>query len=201
MKKKEFLSELEKRLAGLPKADIDERLEFYSEMIDDRVEEGKTEEEAIRDIGSIDEVVDQIAQDTPLAKLVKERMRPKKKVSPLVIVLLILGFPLWLPLFLVLIVLGLVFCLVLWILVIAAYAVEVGLLGYGIVGLISFFAHMSQGEVILLNLAVSLLGFGGTLVFFFVCIAATKLNAKITKKVLVGFKRLLIGGGKKNAQA
>jgi len=38
MDKKEFLSELEKRLQGLPKADIEERLEFYSESIDDRVE-------------------------------------------------------------------------------------------------------------------------------------------------------------------
>ena len=199
MKKKEFLKELEKRLAGLPKADIDERIEFYSEMIDDRVEEGKTEEEAIRDIGSIDEVVDQIAQDTPLSKLVKERMRPKRKISALEVILLVLGFPLWFPLLLVVVILSLVFCIVLWALVIAAYAVEVGLFGYGIVAMISFFGHLSQGEFIVFNLAVSLLGFGGSILFFFTCITATKLNAKLTKRVLVGFKRLLIGGGKKNA--
>ena len=46
MRKAEFLRELEKRLQGLPKDEIDSRLAFYSEMIDDRIEDGKTEEEA-----------------------------------------------------------------------------------------------------------------------------------------------------------
>ena len=41
MNKTEFLNELEARLKGLPKEDVEERLEFYSEAIDDRVEEGK----------------------------------------------------------------------------------------------------------------------------------------------------------------
>ena len=81
MDKKEFLSELEKRLQGLPKADIEERLEFYSESIDDRVEEGKTEEEAINDMGGIDSVVNQIADETPIVNLVKERVKPKRKVE------------------------------------------------------------------------------------------------------------------------
>ena len=39
MNKQEFLAELRKRLSGLPQADIEERIVFYSEMIDDRTEE------------------------------------------------------------------------------------------------------------------------------------------------------------------
>ena len=61
MEKEEFLEELRNRLNGLPQKDIDERVSFYSEMIDDRVEDGMTEEEAINNIGGIDEVVKQIA--------------------------------------------------------------------------------------------------------------------------------------------
>ena len=45
MTKKEFLSGLRKKLSGLPQEDSEERLNFYSEIIDDRVEEGLSEEE------------------------------------------------------------------------------------------------------------------------------------------------------------
>ena len=38
MNKSEFLEELRKGLAGLPKDDVEERLTFYGEMIDDRIE-------------------------------------------------------------------------------------------------------------------------------------------------------------------
>lgn len=40
MSKQEFLAELRKALSGLPQGDIEDRLTFYSEMIDDRMEEG-----------------------------------------------------------------------------------------------------------------------------------------------------------------
>ena len=47
MGKDAFLAQLRKGLAGLPQKDIEERLTFYSEMIDDRMEEGLSEEEVI----------------------------------------------------------------------------------------------------------------------------------------------------------
>ena len=57
MDKAQFLDELKKRLAGLPQSDLEERLQFYGEMIDDRVEDGLTEAEAVAGIGSVDEIV------------------------------------------------------------------------------------------------------------------------------------------------
>ena len=47
MKKQEFLNELRKQLAGLPKDDLDNRINFYEEMINDRMDEGLSEEEDI----------------------------------------------------------------------------------------------------------------------------------------------------------
>jgi uncharacterized membrane protein len=47
MGKQEFLTRLGKALSGLPREDIEERLNFYSEMIEDRMEEGLSEEEAV----------------------------------------------------------------------------------------------------------------------------------------------------------
>ena len=183
MKKDEFLKLLEKRLSGLPKADIEDRLEFYSESIDDRVEEGKTEEEAINDIGSIDEVVNNILRQTPLTKIVKEKVKPKRSLSSLEIVLLIVGFPLWFPLLMVCGVLMLVAYLLTWILVIVTYALELGAIGYGAVAAYAFIASLSTH-----------MDYRFALVFFFVCVAATKLSIRFTKSILLGIKRKIVGG-------
>lgn len=43
MTKGEFLHELRERLAALPEEDIDRTVYYYSEMIDDMTEDGKTE--------------------------------------------------------------------------------------------------------------------------------------------------------------
>ena len=45
MNKQEFLTRLRLGLAGLPQEEIAERVSFYHEMIDDRVEDGLTEED------------------------------------------------------------------------------------------------------------------------------------------------------------
>ncbi|MBR5314835.1 MAG: DUF1700 domain-containing protein, partial [Clostridia bacterium] len=77
MTKLEFLFRLEQGLCGLPKEDVKERINFYAEMIDDRVEEGLSEEDAVREIGETDEIISQIINDTPLTKIVKEKIKPK----------------------------------------------------------------------------------------------------------------------------
>lgn len=47
MLKEEFLAQLRGGLAGLPQEDLEERLAFYSELLDDRMEEGLSEAEAV----------------------------------------------------------------------------------------------------------------------------------------------------------
>lgn len=44
MTKREFTVRLGSMLSGLPKRDIDERISFYCEMIDDKIEDGMSEE-------------------------------------------------------------------------------------------------------------------------------------------------------------
>ena len=65
MNKEEFLSELREELYDLPEGDIEERLTFYSEMIDDRVEEGISVEEALAEIGPAGEIASQIRSELP----------------------------------------------------------------------------------------------------------------------------------------
>lgn len=100
MTKMQFLMSLHDQLLGLPKEDVEQRLNFYSEMIEDRMEEGMTEAEAVAAIGSPEEIVSQIIADTPLVKIAKERIKPKRRLKSGEIVLLALGSPLWLSLLL-----------------------------------------------------------------------------------------------------
>ena len=81
MSKQDFLTELRKGLSGLPRDEIEERLTFYSEMILYRMEEGLSEEDAISEIGSVDEIVTQAVADIPLAKIAKERIKPKRHLK------------------------------------------------------------------------------------------------------------------------
>ena len=68
MKKQQFLAELWKRLSDVPKEDVERSLDYYSEMIDDRVEAGMSEEEAVADIGSVEEAAKQIIAEAPKHK-------------------------------------------------------------------------------------------------------------------------------------
>ena len=64
MNKKEFLSQLKRKLSGLKKQDINESLNFYREIIDDKVEDGASVDDAISSLGSLDEIVLQIKETT-----------------------------------------------------------------------------------------------------------------------------------------
>ena len=87
MDKRTFLQNLQKRLKGLPEEDLQRTLDYYREMIEDRMEEGLSEEEAVANIGSVEEIAEPLLPKTP-----------KKKMKAWEIVLLILGFPVWFPL-------------------------------------------------------------------------------------------------------
>ena len=99
MKKMEFLYALNRRLLELPKSEREERVNFYREMIEDRIEEGIPEEEAVAGVGTIDGIVAQILADRPsAAKEPPKQSGGGGKVW--VILLLVLGFPVWFPILL-----------------------------------------------------------------------------------------------------
>ena len=93
MNKLEFLTELRNRLAGLPEEDIAQSIAFWSEMIDDRTEDGMSEEEAVSAVGTPAEAAAQILGEGSLPKTVKPQKRALRAWE---VVLLILGSPLWL---------------------------------------------------------------------------------------------------------
>ena len=193
MKKQEFLSSLRSKLQGLPPSDIDERISFYSEMIDDRMDEGKSEEEAVAEIGSVDDVVMDIAKDTPLVKLVKEKMKPKRRIRAWEIVLIVLGFPLWFPLLITALVLIMVFWILVWVLVIVTYTVEIALSAASVAGIVACMAYFLNGEMNYTAIGASIMCAGAAILFVFACIGATKGSIALTKAIITGIKMLFIG--------
>ena len=192
MTKTELLNELESRLIGLPKEDIQERLDFYSEMIDDRMEDGKSEEEAVSEIGTVDEIVSQIANETSLMKIIKERTRPKRTIKVWEIILIALGFPIWFPLLLTALVLILVAYILLWTLVIVVYSLEIAFVATSVLYLMDFFILMFTGDFNIGYLGLSVVAAGSAVLLYFGCVAATKGTLQLSKNIILDIKKKII---------
>ena len=197
MYKYEFLTALREQLVGLPKEDIEERISFYEEMINDRIDEGKSEEEAVADIGTVDEVVKEIAGDTKLVTLVKHKMTPKRSLRGWEIAIIIGSFPFWLPIVIVSFVLALVGFILLWTLVIVSYTVETALWASSAVSAFSFIMSAINGTPNFLMLGMSIMAAGGAILMIFACFGSTKLTIGLTKRMMIGIKSAFIRKGGK----
>lgn len=190
MNKQEFLEKLRKGLSGLPQDGIEERLTFYSEIIEDRIEEGFSEEEAVRAAGPIDEIVEQAVAETPLVKIAKERKKAGKGWGKAEIIFLAAGFPIWLPLGIA--VFAIYFSI--WAVIFSLWAV------FG--SFVISFVCAIPGCVLLASVANVTSGFAmlalgmvcaGLSVFtFYGCMALTKGMLSVTNKIIIGIKNFFI---------
>lgn len=96
MNKKEFLKELKGALSVLPAREKKERLSFYSEIIDDKIEEGTPENIAVSEVGSVSEIAAKIiAENKNYSTATRNAARPLTAGERIV---MIVGAPIWLPL-------------------------------------------------------------------------------------------------------
>ena len=184
MTKTEFLEALKKKLSSVPEAELGEPLSFYSEMIDDRIEDGLSEEEAILNIGSVESVALQILEDIPLSKIAKEKIKKRRRLKAWEIVLLAVGSPIWFSLLVALFAVAVSLYALLWSAVVSLWAVFGALIGCavgGILGGISF--SIFCDALVGIALAAAGIACGGIAIFFFFgCSAATDGVIRLTKK-------------------
>lgn len=191
MKKLEFLAQLRKNLAGLPEEDIKKSLDYYSEIIDDRMEDGLTEEEAVGDPG---EIAAQILSELPLGKLVKAKLKPRRRMGVWEIALLLLGAPLWLPILIAVLAVILAIYMSIWSVVVSLYGADLALAVSAVVCALTAVpyalgaspaagAFILGGGLILAGLAIFL---------FFACNLAAKGALWIGKMILRGIKACFI---------
>ena len=206
MNKTEFLMELSHRLSGLDEDDLEQRLAFYDEIIEDYKADGVSEEEAVAKIGTVDEIVEQVMSEIPLTKLVALKMKPTQRAEQVQetsqkrggsgkLVALILTFPFWFSLLIV--ILALIFSLyvVLWALVISMFAVDVSLVCAGIIGILGSvpLAMIQNSALAALTAGAGFLCLGLFMILMSLSVLATKGVVKLGGGFLLWIKSLFIG--------
>lgn len=191
MTKKVFLDTLREKLYGLPSQDIEDRVAFYSEMIDDLMEEGRTEEQAVSDIGSVGKIASQIITDTPIAKITYNGILPKKRFKAWEIVLLVMGFPIWISLIASSFAVVLSLYVTLWSVIISLWAVFVSLCVSAPACAVMSVVFIASGNSTLgiVGLCAALICTGLTIFMYVGCKAATKGTLLLTKKIILGIKK------------
>jgi uncharacterized membrane protein len=197
MTKSEFLQNLCTSLHGLSEEDIKKSVDYYEEMIDDRMEDGKSEEEAVSGLGTVEEIKDVILEDIPISKIVKEKMKPKRRLKAWEIILLIIGSPVWIPVTVALIIVALVIYLCFWIVILCLYISDFAIFFSGFGGVIGAFAQENgfNTGLFLAGCGVTLIGIAILLFFGFTKISQGMLF--VSKKIRLGIKRLFVGGKQK----
>lgn len=183
MNKTQFLLELDKMLSQLSETEKVDWLRFYSEMIEDRMEEGLSEEEAVAAIGTVRDIAAQITSDQPAGTA--------KKRNPWMVLLLILGSPIWIAILASLFAVVLTLYISLWAIVISLWAVFASLAACGLAGVAGGIGFACGGHV-LPGIALSGAGLvcaGLAILLFFGCRAATKGTAILGKKLFMLIKK------------
>ncbi len=194
MNKAEFLAALRERLSGLPEEDFNRSVDYYTEMIDDRVEDGMSEEEAVACLGSMDEIITQILSEVSLPKLVKEKVKPKRALAVWEIILIIISAPIWFPIVLSVVTTILSAYLSIWMMVLSLYLLDLSIAISGIVFIGLAIAELFKGAFAVFGalLGFGLVALGVSILLFFAFNLITKGIIYISKKVLLGIKSLFI---------
>ena len=192
MRKQQFLYELKKRLSGLPAKEAAERLNFYSEMIDDKIEDGLSEEEAIRDIGTTESVAAEILAEAPVITATAERN--KSRLGAMGVIFLILGSPIWLSLIVAAFAVAISLYAVLWSVIIALWAVFVSFVAAGPAGVLAGIIFALCDNVLpgIATAGAGLLLAGLAILIFFGCKAATIGSISLTKWSVLQMERLFV---------
>ena len=127
MNKTQFCALLENKLKPyLSPKEMYKTLNFFEEMIDDRIDEGLSEEEAVSQLGDINIIVDQILDEHNIEKKQTKlvwRFVPRKIPTELGFIITILLLPVWITIFalgasLFIVILSIIFSIVLTIIAI-----------------------------------------------------------------------------------
>lgn len=98
MTKAEFLDELREGLLSLPPEERRKALDFYEEMIQERMDEGMPEHLAVRAVGSVEDAIAACLQEQSFQTVFKHRVQKSREQAgskTLWMILAILGAPVW----------------------------------------------------------------------------------------------------------
>jgi len=202
MTKKEFLSRIRSGLGGLPKDEIEQRVSFYEEIIDDKIEEGLSEERAVESLGGVDSVIDNILSEIPLTSFIKRTIKPKRRMSALEITLVVVGSPIWLSILVSILAIAFSIYATVWAVIASLLAVGVSFSISLIAGVVMLFVYIATGNTAVgfFMLGAGLL-LGGLSVFIYVLsVRLVKATLRITVGIPTWIKHRFIGKERKNEE-
>ncbi len=194
MNKNQFITELRSKLVGLSEEDIKKSIAYYNEIIEDSIEDGMSEEEAVASLGNIDEIVTQIVMDTPITKLVKEKVKNRRTLQAWEIILIILGSPIWLSLGAAVLSVVLSLYIVIWSVVFSLFVTVLALLVSAFAFLIAavclLFTKAFAQSVLFLGAAFMLAGI--TILLYLGTYYTAKGIAVLTKNIFKSIKKSFV---------
>lgn len=196
MTRDKFLTTLSDKLTGLPAEDVEASLAYYAELLDDAVEDGMSEEDAMAQLGAVEDVAARILMDIPLSKVVKAKAKEKRTVSVGVILLLVLGAPLWITLLAAAFVILVAVYAVIWSAVISVWAVDVSLAATAVASLPgAVIIGVTQGNWMgaAFLLGAGLICGGLSLLLFAGCKKVTFGVCWLCRKMVYGVKLCFVG--------
>lgn len=168
MNKSEYLDSIRSKLTGLPEKDINSAIEYYEEAIEDRIEDGLTEEQAIKAVGTPEEIAEKILMDSSIPKLITAKAKPQRTLKGWEIALIIIGSPLWIIIGACLLIVFLSVILTLFWVMLAIICCVVGIIVGSLGGIAASIAQLFTGggasSVAMLGICIMLLGVGVLLV-------------------------------------
>ena len=189
MTKSDFLYELRKALDNLPSAEIDKTIAYYAEIIDDAIEDGNDESKVIAGLGSAEEIARKILNETPI-QTVKRKVK-RRNLSPVVIILLIIGSPVWVSIAIALFAVIFSVYISLWAIVFSLFITAVALGVSAIASLAMTFPFIPVRPVkALFAFGAALLCAGLSILLFYLAILCARLMIKMIS--------VLWKGGRKN---
>lgn len=143
MNKNEFLGELERLLDKLPAAEVRQSIDFYAEVIDDRMEDGATEQEAVAALGSVETIANQIVGEMPAVPKAVARIKTSNRFAN--IVLAVVLSPIWVPLSAAFILTVAAIYVAIWAVIASLWLCIVILLAMGPIGIVGFIWNLTTG--------------------------------------------------------
>jgi len=155
MNKEQFINDLKSRLKYMPDADAGRSVDYYSEMIDDCIEGGMSEEDAVKSMGAVEEIAGQILAECDEPPKKTGKIKSGRKLHTWEITLLAVGSPVWFPIVLALLIVAISVYAVVWAAVCVMYAVFITFAAGVLVGIAGGVANL-----FIPDLSLSLMFFG-----------------------------------------
>lgn len=198
MTKQEFLDELKYQLSGLASFDSRHLLKHYEQRIDENIESGMSEEEAVSSLGTVMQVANRAILKCSLKNIKEHRKNHRKHRSVGQWFIFILTSPLWISVQLAIALLVAAVFLLVWLLVAFAFCLTAAMALGSLIGtFISILTFVNASRTVAVGFeGACIIAFGLSVLLFVGSLALAKSAKQLYKKMRGGYKILLARSGR-----